>query len=189
MNHRTIAATIRRIAILGNHLPRQCGISAVRRKKISEEHPMVKALLFLSLKLFVLFAVCVTHNVYGQSPIPSGKVSIESNSIALAVGVNWGEGLLMLTLKRKGQLFAVDGLTLVDVGIANATAGGEVYNLTDVSQFEGTYLPSEAGFALAGGMGGISMRNKNGVVLHLRAVSEEGLLQIGRSGMTVKLRK
>ena len=27
MNHGTIAATIRRIAILGNHLPRQCGIA------------------------------------------------------------------------------------------------------------------------------------------------------------------
>jgi hypothetical protein len=154
---------------------------------ISEERSMVKVLLFAALTLFVLLAVYPTHDVYGQSPIPSGKVSIESNSIALAVGVNWGEGLL--TFKGKGKLFAVDGLTLVDVGIAKATAGGEVYNLTDVSQFEGTYLPSEAGFALAGGMGGISMRNKNGVVLHLRAVSEEGLLQLGRSGMTVKLRK
>jgi hypothetical protein len=191
MNHvRTIAGTICQIAVLGNHLPRQCGISAVRRnKKFLEEHPMVKVLLFSALTLLVLLARYPTHDVYGQSPTPSGKISIASNSIALAVGVNWGEGLLMLTLKRKGQLFSVDGLTLVDVGIANATAGGEVYNLTDVSQFEGTYLPSEAGFALAGGMGGISMRNKNGVVLHLRAVSEEGLLQIGRSGMTVKLRK
>ena len=86
-------------------------------------------------------------------------------------------------------MFAVDGLTLVDVGVAKATAGGEVYNLTDVFQFEGTDSASEAGFALAGGMGGIPMRNKNGVVLLLRAVSEEGLLQLGRSGMTVKFRK
>jgi hypothetical protein len=38
-------------------------------------------------------------------------------------------------------------------------------------------------------MGGIPMRNKNGVVLLLRAVSEEGLLQLGRTGMTVKFRK
>jgi hypothetical protein len=38
-------------------------------------------------------------------------------------------------------------------------------------------------------MGGISMRDKNGVVLHLRAISEEGLLQLGRAGMTVKFRK
>jgi hypothetical protein len=27
MNHGTIAGTIRRIAVLGNHLPRQCGIA------------------------------------------------------------------------------------------------------------------------------------------------------------------
>jgi hypothetical protein len=33
------------------------------------------------------------------------------------------------------------------------------------------------------------MRNKNGVVLHLRGDSEEALLQLGRSGMTVKFRK
>ena len=148
---------------------------------------MVKFLLFTALTLFVLLARYPTHNVYGQSPIPSGKISIESNSIALAVGVNWGEGLL--TFRGKGKQFAIDGLTLVDVGIAKATAGGEVYNLTDVSQFEGTYLASEAGFALAEDKGGIPMRNKNGVVLLLRAVSEEGLLQLGRSGMTVKFRK
>ena len=92
---------------------------------------MVKVLLFTALTLFVLLARYPSHDVYGQSPIPSGKVSIASNSIALAVGVNWGEGLL--TFKGKGKLFAVDGLTLVDVGIAKATAVGEVYNLTDVS--------------------------------------------------------
>ena len=148
---------------------------------------MVKFLLFTALTLFVLLPRYPTHDVYGQSPIPAGKISIESNSIALAVGVNWGEGLL--TFRGKGKQFAVDGLTLVDVGIAKATAGGEVYNLTDVSQFEGTYLASEAGFALAEDKGGIPMRNKNGVVLLLRAVSEEGLLQLGRSGMTVKFRK
>src|SRR6185295_10386670 len=27
MNHRTIAGTTRRIAVVGNHLPRQCGIA------------------------------------------------------------------------------------------------------------------------------------------------------------------
>jgi hypothetical protein len=156
-------------------------------KKISEEDCMAKVFLFSALTLFVVLARYPNHDVYGQSPMPSGKISIESNSIALAVGVSWGEGLL--TFQGKGKLFAVDGLTLVDVGIAKATAVGEVYNLTDLSQFEGTYLPSEAGFVLAGGMGGISMRNKNGVVLHLRAVSEEGLLQLGLSGMRVKLRK
>ena len=94
-------------------------------------------------------------------------------------------------MRRKGkhQLFAVNGLTLVDIGIAKASAVGEVYNLTDVSQFEGTYLAGEAGFALVGTMGGIFMRNKNGVGLHLRGDSEEALLQLAPSGVTIKLKK
>jgi hypothetical protein len=148
---------------------------------------MIKVPIFAALTLIVLLAVCATHNAYGQSPAPSGKISIESNSIALAVGVNWGDGRLIF--KGKHQLFAVNGLTLVDVGIAKASAIGEVYNLTDVSQFEGTYLAGEAGFALAGGMGGIAMRNKNGVVLHMRGDSEEALLQLAPSGVTIKLKK
>ncbi len=148
---------------------------------------MVKAPAFLLLTLFVLMALCATHDVYGQSPIPSGKISIESNSIALAVGVSWGDGLLKF--KGKGQLFTVDGLTLVDIGIAKARVVGEVYNLDDISQFEGTYLAGEAGFVLVGGIGGISMRNKNGVILHLRGDSEEALLQLSRGGIRIKLRK
>jgi hypothetical protein len=145
---------------------------------------VVKVPVFAAFTLFVLLAVCVTHDVHGQSPTPSGKISIESNSIALAVGVNWGDGRLIF--KGKHQLFAVNGLTLVDIGIAKASAIGEVYNLTDISQFEGTYLAGEAGFDLAGG---IAIRNKNGVVLHLRGDSEEALLQLAPSGVTIKFRK
>jgi hypothetical protein len=147
---------------------------------------MVKISVF-SLALLAALALYGTDSVYGQSVKPSGKILIESNSIALAVGVNWADGTL--TFKGRQALFAVNGLTLVDIGIAKATAVGEVYNLTDLSQFEGTYLASEAGFDLAGGMGGISMINKNGVILHMRGDSEEALLQLGRAGMTVKLRK
>jgi hypothetical protein len=145
---------------------------------------VVKVPVFAAFTLFVLLAVCVTHDVHGQSPTPSGKISIESNSIALAVGVNWGDGRLIF--KGKHQLFAVNGLTLVDIGIAKASAVGEVYDLTDISQFEGTYLAGEAGFDLAGG---IAMRNKNGVVMHLRGDSEEALLQLAPSGVTIKFRK
>jgi hypothetical protein len=148
---------------------------------------MAKVPVFAALALCVLLAVCAIHYAHGQSPTPSGKISIESNSIALAVGVNWGDGRLIF--KGKHQLFAVNGLTLVDVGIVKASAIGEVYNLTDISQFEGTYLAGEAGFDLAGGMGGIAMRNKNGVVLHMRGDSEEALLQLAPSGVTIKFRK
>jgi hypothetical protein len=148
---------------------------------------MRKVSVLAALGLFVLLALCKTNDVHAQNPTPSGKISIVSNSIALAVGVNWGDGRLIF--KGKHQLFAVSGLTLVDVGIVKASAIGEVYNLTDISQFEGTYLAGEAGFNFADGTGGIAMRNKNGVVVHMRGDSEEALLQLAPGGVTIKLKK
>jgi hypothetical protein len=118
---------------------------------------------------------------------PSGKVTIETKSIAAGVGVTWGDG--KLSFKGKEYPFSVDGLTLVDFGIAKASAVGDVYNLTDVSKFEGLYAAAEAGFALAGGMGGMVLRNQNGVIMHLRSVSQGARLQLGTSGLSVKLKQ
>jgi len=121
-----------------------------------------------------------------EGPKPSGTVSIESRSIAAGIGVSWGDG--KLNFQGKEMPFSIDGLTLVDFGIAKASATGEVYNLTDISKFNGTYVAAEAGFALAGGVGGTVLRNQNGVVMHLHSVSTGARLQLGTSGLNVKLK-
>jgi hypothetical protein len=136
--------------------------------------------------LFLVLALATTA-VPAQSPEPSGKVSIDSTSIAAGIGVSWGDGIL--NFKGKQMRFSVDGLTLVDFGITKASAVGEVYNLTDPSKFEGNYVAGEAGFTLAGGMGGIAMRNQNGVVMILRSASTGARLQLGPSGMIIKLKQ
>jgi hypothetical protein len=121
-----------------------------------------------------------------EGPKPSGTVSVESRSIAAGIGVSWGDG--KLNFQGKEIPFSIDGLTLVDFGIAKASATGEVYNLTDISKFAGTYVAAEAGFALAGGVGGMVLRNQNGVVMHLHSVSTGARLQLGTSGLNVKLK-
>ena len=100
--------------------------------------------------------------------------------------MSWGDGTL--SFKGKDYKFSVQGLTLVDFGISKADAVGDVYNLTDVSKFEGNYVAGEAGFAFAGGMGGMALRNQNGVIMHLRSVSQGAKLQLGPSGMSIKLK-
>jgi len=134
---------------------------------------------------FWLAAVATTVNA-AESAKPSGKVTIESRSIAAGIGVTWGDG--KLNFKGKDLPFSIDGLTLVDFGISKASAAGEVYNLTDVSKFEGTYVAAEAGITLAGGMGGMVLRNQNGVVMHLHSVSRGAKLQLGTSGLTIKMK-
>src|SRR5262249_10651935 len=94
----------------------------------------------LSVSRFALFffvAVFATTAMSGESATPSGKVSIQSRSIAAGVGVTWGDG--RLSFKGKDYAFTVNGLSLVDWGISRASANGEVYNLTDVAMFAGNY--------------------------------------------------
>jgi len=136
--------------------------------------------------MLVLLTVCAATAVAADSPKPSGKVSIESKSIAAGVGVTWGEG--KLSFKGKDYPFSIDGLTVVDFGISKASATGDVYNLTDVAKFAGTYVAAEAGFTLAGGMGGMVLRNQDGVVMHVRSTSKGAKLQLGPSGLSIKLK-
>jgi hypothetical protein len=140
----------------------------------------VRFALFLST---VAFATTVTG---GEARKPSGRVTVESKSIAIGVGVSWGDG--KLTFKGKDYPFSVDGLSVVDFGISRASAVGDVYNLTDVSKFAGTYAAAEAGFTLAGGAGGITMRNSEGVIMNLRSTSRGASLTLGPAGLVIRMK-
>ena len=138
------------------------------------------------LAVFFLAMAVATTAVAAEKATPSGKVAIETTSIAAGVGVTWGDG--KLTFKGKTYPFSIDGLSLVDWGISKAQANGDVYNLTDPAKLGGTYVAAEAGLTLAGGMGGMVLRNQDGVILHLRSVSQGARLQLGTSGLIIKMK-
>jgi hypothetical protein len=140
-----------------------------------------------SFALFFFVAVFATTAMSDESATPSGKVSIQSRSIAAGVGVTWGDG--KLSFKGKDYPFSIDGLTLVDFGISRASANGEVYNLTDVAKFAGTYVAAEAGLTLAGGMSGMILRNQDGVVMRIHSTSRGARLQLGTSGLRITLKQ
>jgi hypothetical protein len=136
--------------------------------------------------LFFLAMAVATTAVAAEKATPSGKVTVQSTSIAAGIGVTWGDG--KLSFKGKDYPFSVDGLSLVDWGISKASANGDVYNLTDPAKLAGTYVAAEAGLTLAGGMGGMVLRNQDGVILHLRSVSQGARLQLGTSGLIIKMK-
>jgi len=147
---------------------------------------MSKVLRVSTLALFFMAMALGSNAFAAEKAMPSGKIAIESRSIAAGVGVTWGDG--KLTFKGKTYPFSIDGLTLVDFGISKASAAGEVYNLTDSAQLAGTYVAAEAGITLAGGVGGMALRNQNGVIIHLHSVSRGAKLQLGTSGLTIKMK-
>jgi len=125
-----------------------------------------------------------TYRKEGQQP--DATVKIQSKSIALGAGVNWGDG--MLTYQGKDYPITVSGLSLLDLGVSNVSATGKVYFLNKVSDFSGNYFATQATFALAGGGGEIVMANGNGVFIAVQSEQSGTRLTLGASGVGLKLK-
>ena len=107
---------------------------------------------------------------------------------SLIIGGSTGGG----TLKFKGKSydFKIGGLSVgATVGIAKVAAVGEVYDLKDVSKFPGTYTALNAAIALGGGVGGVQMKNENGVIMRLESRTKGLRFNLSTSGVTVTMEK
>ncbi len=135
--------------------------------------------------------LCLVSLIIGMSAISaqeatSGKVALESKSVALGVGVSWGDGVL--EYKGKKYPFTVEGLSVVDLGVAKVSARGDVKNLKKVEDFAGTYVAAGAGGAIGGGAAAAALKNQNGVEMNLTATTQGVKLALAAAGVTVKLK-
>jgi hypothetical protein len=141
--------------------------------------------IFLSLVMAAMLLVAVSPGIAQGPYYPVGSVSIDMTSVAAGVGFSSGSGVLRFNGKR--YLFKIDGLSVGNVGIAQISAVGNVYNLNDISQFGGNYAAAGAGIAIAGGAAGLKMQNQNGVVINLYAVQQGVQLNIGPQGFNITM--
>ena len=118
---------------------------------------------------------------------PSGTVSLTSKAIAVGIGVSWGNG--KLKFHGKEYKISVKGLSLMDLGISSASAVGNVYNLKQVSDIAGTYVAAQAGVALGGGGGGVTMQNQNDVLIKLKGTKVGVALALGPAGVSITLKE
>jgi hypothetical protein len=117
--------------------------------------------------------------------IPDGTIQLAGGSVAVGIGYTWGKGTLFFDGKR--YPFAVDGLSIINVGASGYTASGTVYHLTKVTDFQGVYTAVSAGAAVAGGVSGTAMKNSNGVVIQMSA-NHAGLgFSLGPKGVNIAL--
>jgi hypothetical protein len=130
--------------------------------------------------------VCVGGTAVAQDKEPSGTVTIESKSVALGVGVSWGDG--KLDYQGKTHTFSVKGLSVLDLGVSKVSARGKVFNLKKLEDFTGTYAAAQAGAAVGGGMSVVALRNQNGVVMEVTATQTGVKLTLAGEGIEVKLK-
>jgi hypothetical protein len=120
------------------------------------------------------------------APKVSGTVKLESTSVAVGIGVKWGAGTLTLHDGSTHKI-KINGLSVIDVGVSKIKASGEVFNLVELSDLNGTFLAGEAGIALGPGRSAGAMKNGNGVVMQLRSTQKGVKLTLAPEGLSVKL--
>ena len=143
-----------------------------------------KKQIFISF-LVVVACMLAANVAVAEETTPSGTITMESHTVALGFGVNWGHG----TLKFKGKeyKFKVNGLSVVDLGVSNVSAAGEVYHLRHLSDFAGTYNAASAGIAVGGGVGASYLENQHDVVIKITSKKQGVQFTLAAEGLRVKL--
>jgi len=118
---------------------------------------------------------------------PDATVKFSGGSVAAGIGYSWGSG----TLRYKGKEYPLDvsGLSVADVGATKVEASGSVYGLHKLEDINGNFTAVQAGATVAGGGGVSSMRNQNGVTIHLVATTRGLKFTLGASGVAIKVKE
>ena len=120
-------------------------------------------------------------------PAPDATVEITVFRAGFIVGGSGGSGIL--TFKGNGYNLAVGGVSLgATIGVARAEFIGEVYNLKNAKDIEGTYTAGTASAAAGGGAGVTELQNSRGVRLRLQGRQIGLMVSIDLSGMQISIR-
>ncbi len=129
-------------------------------------------------------------SAYGDEPkkAPDGTVEFSGGSVAAGIGYTWGSG----TLTYKGMKYpiTVSGLSAgASAGATSITASGSVYNLKKLEDFDGNYTAGGTGATVGGGVGVVTMKNQNGVVIDSLATTQGLKLSLDAGGVKIKIKK
>ena len=134
----------------------------------------------------VIASLCLMASVLAaQAQPPDATLKVHTVSIAVGAGYSWGGGIV--TLRGKEYACRIDGLSVGEVGSSSADAIGNVYNLTNLADFSGTYTAVSTGAALAGGGDVATMRNQQGVVIDLTDTSQGAKIMLAVQGVKITL--
>jgi hypothetical protein len=119
---------------------------------------------------------------------PDGTVDMQEVQAAYIGSGSAGTGILYF--RGVQYPFEVGGVGVGGFGLSTIDATGEVYNLSDIGQFPGTYGQARYGFAVgAASAGDLWMQNESGVILHLKAKRTGLILSLGGDAVLISMRQ
>lgn len=132
----------------------------------------------------LLFGASALAEKPPQTKKPVAQVSIEQTQFGLIIGGSFGGGIL--TYQGNKYPFQLGGLSLgANIGASKMAAVGNVYDMKRLEDFPGTYVQVDASATLGGGVGGMTLKNENGVLMRLSGTSQGLQLNVGASGVSI----
>ena len=119
------------------------------------------------------------------SGVPDATVELSGGAVAAGIGYQWGHGDIVYQGQK--HRFSLSGLSIVDVGIANISASGLIYNLHNLQDLNGNYVAATAGLTVAGGGEADYLRNEKGVVIKLLATSKGLRFNLSANGVKIQV--
>jgi hypothetical protein len=120
-----------------------------------------------------------------QQNAPDATLVFSGGDIAAGIGFSWADGTL--TYQGRPYSFHANGLSIADVGAMSVSASGEVYNLRNIADFNGTYAAVSAGATIGGGGGIAYLRNQNGVVIKINSTSQGLNFHLATDGLRMRI--
>jgi hypothetical protein len=114
-----------------------------------------------------LMALVAVIGVAMPSHATTGTVRVTVAKAGFVVGAGGGRGTL--SFRHRLYPFTVQGLSLgLTAGASINKLAGRADYINELGDFSGTYSVIGVGGALAGGVGGVQLRNDKGVVITLQ---------------------
>ena len=137
--------------------------------------------------LGAVLTLLLACGVVSPSRAATGEVSVVFTKGGFVVGAGSGHGVLVFRGHR--YPFDVSGLSVgFTIGASTTRLVGRALNLRTPDEFAGHYGLIGAGGALAGGVGGVRLRNQRGVILDLAGGKVGVELSVAVGGIAVALR-
>lgn len=144
----------------------------------------------MSLFLFAVSILLLARTPAAPAEAPDGTVRITSRTVAPAIGLEWGEGILTYRGQDYPFTFRAGGLSRdVDAKITTVELSGQVFNLKKLEDFNGSYQTVEIEGSVSGAGTRARIKNQNGVVVNLASTVEGRKFNLTREGLDVKLKE
>jgi lipid-binding SYLF domain-containing protein len=118
---------------------------------------------------------------------PDATIEFSLFRAGFIIGGSGGSGIMVF--RDNGYNLSIGGVSVgATIGVARIEFVGEVYNLKQASDIEGTYTAVGASAALAGGAGIAELQNSRGVKLRVSGRQIGLMASIDLAGMQIRLR-